>query len=58
MLDGVQQKPKNMVKSAATKEAEVGEQEQFFEGLGNIAEAPKYLRFKGKVKPRETAVRD
>jgi hypothetical protein len=37
-------------KSAAAAEAE--SKEEFFEGLGNIAEAPKYLRINGKVGER------
>jgi hypothetical protein len=35
--------------AAAAAAAEQEPREEFFEGLGNIAEAPKYLRIKGKV---------
>ena len=47
VLEGVLPKSKGLAAAAAELEAEsTGE---FFEGLGNIPEAPKYLRIKGKV---------
>ena len=35
------------------EEVEIQSKEEFFEGLGNIAEAPKYLRVKGKVRRQQ-----
>ena len=35
------------------EEVEMQSKEEFFEGLGNIAEAPKYLRVKGKVRQQQ-----
>ncbi len=54
VLEGVLPKERNrggVVKSAAAA-AEQESKEEFFEGLGNMAEAPKYLRIKGKVRTR------
>ena len=47
VLEGVL--PKGRVAAAADVELEVESKGEFFEGLGNIPEAPKYLRIKGKV---------
>jgi hypothetical protein len=54
VLEGVLPKDRNrggVVKSTAAA-AEQESREEFFEGLGNMAEAPKYLRIKGKVGTR------
>ena len=54
VLEGVLPKDRNrggVVKSTAAA-AEQESREEFFEGLGNMAEAPKYLRIKGKVRAR------
>ncbi len=43
--------------AAAAAVVEQEPREEFFEGLGNIAEAPKYLRIKGKVRAALPAAR-
>ena len=49
VLEGVLPKSKGLAAAAAEAELEVESKGEFFEGLGNIPEAPKYLRIKGKV---------
>ncbi len=50
---------KSVGAAAAEQEGKEGKEgkEEFFEGLGNIAEAPKYLRIKGKVECKALARR-
>jgi hypothetical protein len=57
VLEGLM--PKDRSKASRAKcvaAAEVESKEEFFEGLGNIAEAPKYLRINGKVSERANAM--
>jgi hypothetical protein len=54
VLEGLMPKDRSRSKASPAKgvaaaEVERESKEEFFEGLGNIAEAPKYLRINGKV---------
>jgi hypothetical protein len=52
VLEGLMPKDRSDRKTSPAKgvtAADVESKEEFFQGLGNIAEAPKYLRINGKV---------